>query len=130
MAKPCAKMGDKVVGVDTHVILVPSPGGPVPTPTPCPFSGTVTSGVSSTVLIDGQGAAVVGSVADNLPPHIPMGGPFQTPPSNKGTVARGSESVLIEDKGVARAGDTVTCCNDPQDQDTGSVIAVGTVLAG
>jgi len=29
--KPAAKQGDRIVGIDTHVLMVPSPGGPVPT---------------------------------------------------------------------------------------------------
>src|ERR1051325_8085487 len=31
--------GDLVVGVDIHNVLVPTPGGPVPTPMPHPFIG-------------------------------------------------------------------------------------------
>jgi len=40
MGVPAAKEGDKVVGVDTHVIMIPSPGGPVPTPIPMPIPGS------------------------------------------------------------------------------------------
>lgn len=32
MGQPAAKMGDKVVGMDIHIVMIPSPGGPVPTP--------------------------------------------------------------------------------------------------
>lgn len=117
------------MGVDTHVILVPSPAGPVPTPLPMPFSGALSADLSATVMVDGLAAAVVGSGADNLPPHLPMGGPFQTPPANKGSISQGSETILFDGKAVARAGDPVTCCNDPSDTDTGAVIAVGTVIA-
>ena len=39
-ALPAAKQGDRVQAMDTHIVMVPSPGGPVPTPTPGhPFSG-------------------------------------------------------------------------------------------
>jgi len=38
--KPAAKQGDLVVGIDTHIVMVPSPAGPVPTATPMPFSGS------------------------------------------------------------------------------------------
>jgi hypothetical protein len=31
--------GDLVVGVDIHNVLVPTPGGPVPTPLPHPYVG-------------------------------------------------------------------------------------------
>ena len=36
---PAAKQTDRVVALDTHVIMVPAPGGAVPTPTPHPFNG-------------------------------------------------------------------------------------------
>ena len=28
MGQPGAKMGDPVVGTDTHIVMIPSPGGP------------------------------------------------------------------------------------------------------
>lgn len=130
MTKPIAKAGDLVVGVDTHVILVPSAAGPVPTPLPHPFSGGLQLALSDKVLIANKPVAVVGSVALGSPPHIPMGGPFQKPPTNKATVSMGSEVVLVGNKGVARAADPASCCNDPADQDTGCVVAAGVVLAG
>jgi uncharacterized Zn-binding protein involved in type VI secretion len=42
----------------------------------------------------------------------------------------GSATVLINDKGAARAGDPVMTCNDPADAPNGTIIAVGTVLFG
>ena len=36
-----AKHLDLVVGVDTHIVMVPTPAGPVPTPLPQPFVGIV-----------------------------------------------------------------------------------------
>jgi uncharacterized Zn-binding protein involved in type VI secretion len=129
MGAPVAKKGDQVIGLDTHIVLVPSPGGPVPTPLPHPFTGIIDDQVSETVFIDDQGAAVVGSVAHAIPPHIPMGGPFQTPPANRATIDRGSESIFVDDVAVARAGDPAKCCNDPMEQVTGSVVAVGDVFA-
>ncbi len=130
MSAPGAKMGDKVVGTDIHIILIPSPGGPVPTPLPHPFAGTLTGGCSTNVLIGGQPAATLGSTATNAPPHIPQGGPFQVPPTNQGTVMKGSATVLINNKPAARTGDTVMTCNDPAPAPTGSIVAVGTVLIG
>jgi len=38
---PAAKQFDPVMGVDIHIILIPTPGGPVPTPLPHPFIGMV-----------------------------------------------------------------------------------------
>jgi uncharacterized Zn-binding protein involved in type VI secretion len=127
---PAAKQGDQVVGLDTHVVMIPSPGGPVPTPMPMPFVGQLSDGLSADVLIGGQPAATKDSVANNTPPHIPAGGPFQTSPSNKGTVQQGSASVLLNGKQVARMTDPVTTCNDPSDAPNGRVIAVSTVLVG
>lgn len=131
MSKPAAKLGDKVVAVDTHIIMIPTPGGPVPTPLPHPFAGTILGGCSTNVLIEGKPAATVGSTATNLPPHIPQGGPFQRPPTNQGTIIMGSATVLINGKPAARMGDTATTCNDPADLPVGKVVAMGvTVLIG
>ena len=130
MGAPAAKQGDKVVGVDTHIYLIPSPGGPVPTPLPSPFSGTLLNQLSTNVMIMGMAAATVGSIAVNMPPHMPQGGPFQKPPANQGEIMMGSTTVLINGKGAARAGDTAKTCNDPADMPVGKVVAVGTVLIG
>src|SRR5262252_1657471 len=128
MGQPIAKQGDKVVATDIHIIMIPSPGGPVPTPLPHPFNGMLTGSLSSNVNAMGQPVAVVGSTADNLPPHIPQGGPFQKPPTNKGTIIVGSGTVMVNNKPAARNGDTVLTCNDPADLPMGSIIAVGTVM--
>jgi uncharacterized Zn-binding protein involved in type VI secretion len=128
--KPVAKQGDRVVGTDTHVIMIPSPGGPVPTPTPMPFTGILTGELSADVFIEDMAAATKGSKATNTPPHIPAGGPFQKPPANEGTIQVGSAVVLINDKEVARAGDTAMTCADPADAPNGTVVAAGTVMAG
>lgn len=130
MGQPAAKMGDQVTATDTHIIMIPSPGGPVPTPTPMPFAGKIASACSQTVFIGGQPAAVVGSMAMNQPPHIPAGGPFQIPPTNQATIITGSPTVLIDKKPAARNGDTATTCNDPAPLPAGTVVAVGTVLIG
>ena len=71
MGKPAAKQGDQVVAVDVHIVLVPSPGGPVPTPLPHPFSGMLDGGLSQDVFIMGMPAATVGSTANNMPPPFP-----------------------------------------------------------
>lgn len=101
---PAAKQGDQVVGVDTHIIMIPSPGGPVPTPLPHPFSGIINGGLSSSVNIMGMPAATVDSTATNTPPHIPQGGPFQKPPENKATIKMGSMNVFIGNGGGGGGG--------------------------
>jgi uncharacterized Zn-binding protein involved in type VI secretion len=123
-------MGDTVTANDIHIVLVPSPGGPVPTPMPFPFVGKITSGCVETVLISGMAAAVVGSQAVNEPPHIPVGGTFQVPPTNQATIQMGSETVLIGGQPAARNGDTALTCNDPTPLPSGTVVAVSTVLIG
>ena len=131
MGQPAATQGSLVVALDTHIVMTPSPGGPVPTPLPSPFNGQITGGTISTVLIMGQPAAVVGSTADNVPQHIPIGGPFQTPPQNLGTVKTGSATVFFGGKAAARNLDTATTCDDiAPTAPKGQIIAVGTVLIG
>jgi uncharacterized Zn-binding protein involved in type VI secretion len=132
MGQPAAKEGDQVVGVDTHIVLVPAGPSLVPTPLPHPFTGRLTGGLASSVTIEGKAAAVVGSTADHISGHVPTppGTSFQKPPSNRGTVQRGSATVLVEGKGLARAGDTVLTCNDPVDAAVSSIVAAGTVMVG
>ncbi|MCC6166172.1 MAG: PAAR domain-containing protein [Caldilineaceae bacterium] len=130
MAQPAAKQGDRIVATDTHIVMIPSPGGPAPTPLPHPFTGIIDGSLSSDVNIEGKPAATQGSTATNTPAHIPQGGPFQKPPANRATIQLGSGTVLINGKPAARNGDTAITCNDPADLPAGTVIAVGTVLIG
>ena len=132
MGQPAAKQGDQVVAVDTHIVLVPSPSGSVPTPLPHPFSGILSGALSSDVKIMSMAAATVDSTADNTPPHLPTppGVSFQNPPKNKATITVGSQTVKINGKAAARLGDTAETCNDPADTPVGSVVAAGTVLIG
>lgn len=133
MAQPAARQNDTVTATDTHIVMVPSSGGPVPTPLPHPFNGMLVTGLSTSVMIDGLPAAIQDSVAQNTPPHIPTppGTAFQAPPSNQGRVMMGSPTVLIDGKPAARQGDTVMTCNDPADAPVGQ-IATGsaTVMIG
>src|SRR6266702_2372174 len=123
MGQPAAKDGDQVIGTDTHIVMVPAGPSLVPTPLPHPFTGRLTSALASSVTIDGKAAALVGSTADHTSGHVPTppGTSFQRPPSNKGTVQRGSATVLVEGKGLARTGDTVATCNDPADAPVSSI---------
>jgi uncharacterized Zn-binding protein involved in type VI secretion len=131
MGQPAAKQGDQIIATDTHIVMIPAPPGPpVPTPLPSPFNGIITGNLSTNVKIMGMPAATVGSTADNVPPHIPEGGPFQVPPTNKGQIIMGSETVMINNKPAARNGDTAMTCNDPVELPIGKVVAVGTVMIG
>src|SRR5688572_30360440 len=96
MGPPAAKQGDRVVALDMHLIQPPGPVSPVLVPHP--FNGIIDGGVSSDVTIGGAGAATANSTATNTPPHIPIGGTFVKPPSNKATIVRGSATVTINGK--------------------------------
>lgn len=128
--KPAAKQGDTIVGTDTHVLMVPSPGGPVPTPTPMPFSGMLSLDLSADVEICNMKAATVGSRAPNTVPHVPAAGPFQKPPSNLATIQVGTGKVQINGKDAACVGGTAMTCNDPADAPNGTVVGGGTVFFG
>lgn len=133
MGVPAATANSQVVGVDTHIVMVPTPGGPVPTPLPHPFSGVITSGVVSTVTVGGQPAATLDSVAQNNPPHLPTppGVSFQKPPANQGSVTMASTTVIVGGKGMARVGDQVSTCNDPADAPVAMIVGpIGTVMVG
>jgi uncharacterized Zn-binding protein involved in type VI secretion len=132
MGQPAAKQGDQITATDIHLVMVPSPGGPVPTPLPHPFVGIINGNLSGNVNIMGMPAATADSTADNTPPHIPAppGTSFQKPPANKATITLGSPTVKINGKMAARNGDMATTCNDPADLPVGQVIAAGTVFIG
>jgi uncharacterized Zn-binding protein involved in type VI secretion len=130
MSQPAAKQGDRITALDTHIIMIPAPSGAVPTPVPHPFNGILDGNLSPDVQVMGMPAATQGSTATNTPPHIPQGGPFQKPPSNRGQIIAGSATVLINGKPAARLGDQAMTCNDPVDLPVGKVVASSTVLIG
>jgi uncharacterized Zn-binding protein involved in type VI secretion len=130
MGQPAAKEGDQVVATDIHIVMIPAAPSPIPTPLPHPFTGIIDGELSSDVNIMGKPAATVDSTATNTPSHIPQGGPFQSPPSNKATIKLGSATVKINGKMAARNGDMAMTCNDPSDLPNGTVVAVGTVNIG
>jgi uncharacterized Zn-binding protein involved in type VI secretion len=132
MGQPAAKKGDRVVATDTHIVMVSTPSGPVPTPLPHPFSGSIAGGLSGDVNIAGMPAATAGSTADAVAAHTPTppGTAFQNPPANRATIQVGSAAVHINGKGAARHGDVATTCNDPTDLPVGTVVATGSVLVG
>jgi len=132
MGQPAAKQGDKVVAIDAHVVVTPTPAGPAAAPASFPFSAPLTGGLSADVKIGGLPAATVGSSGDNVPPHlVPPPLFFQVPPSNHAVVQAGSTTVFINGKGAARSGDPAQTCSEiPPGVPVGKVVAVGTVLVG
>jgi uncharacterized Zn-binding protein involved in type VI secretion len=101
---PAAKQDDMVVGVDIHIIMIPSPGGPIPTPLPHPHMSALKLDLSTTVKIMGKLAAMQGSKSQGQPKHIPQGGPFQKPPMDQGEVMMGSMNVMIGNGGGSGSG--------------------------
>jgi len=98
-----AKHMDPIVGVDIHIILIPTPAGPVPTPLPNPFVGMVLDPmdyipfIGATVYINGMPRAQAGTAGVALPPHLPLGGPFgPPPPGNEAEVFMGSATVASD----------------------------------
>ena len=121
-SQPVAKRGDRVVAVDTHIVLVPGPAGPVPTPTPLSFDGRVAERPDARVFVDDESVAVEEATADNVAPHVPMGGTFAHPPENRATLTRGSATVFADDRAVARSLDPATSCDDLGATDNGHLI--------
>lgn len=132
MGQFAAKQGDLVTATDIHIVMVPGPTGPVPTPLPHPFTGIIKGALSADVTIMGKPAAVAGSTAENTPPHLPAppGTSFQKQPSNTATLEGGSTTVKINGKPAIRTGDRASTCNDPQDLPNRTVVATGTVTIG
>ncbi len=131
MGQPAARKDDQVLATDIHIVMIPTPGGEVPTPLPHPFVGKITTGVSTNVKIGGKPAAMQGCEVQNTVSHIAMGPRFQKNPTNKGKILLGSPTVLINNKPAARQGDMVMTCNDPADMPMGSILAgAPTVLIG
>lgn len=128
MGKPAAKQGDRMVALDVH--LIQPPGSLPPIPVPMPFTGTILGQTVRNVRIERRPAAVMGSAARNVPPHLPIGGPFVRPPTNQGRIFLGSFTVRINHRLAGRAGDLVMTCNDPVDRPSGFVLGRSTVRIG
>ncbi len=117
---PAAKEGDRVVGVDVHLV----DGAP----TPFPFEGKLDGKLAESVYFDDKPAATIDTTTTNDRKHVPPPSKkFDKPPKNEGVVIEGSERVLVEDRPVARSGDKVKTCNDPVDAPTAAIVADGTV---
>ena len=132
MRQAAARQGDQIIAMDTHTVLVPFGPAVLVLPLPHPFTGIINGGLSSNVNIMGMPAATVDSTAENRPHHpvTPLGQSFQNPPTNVGTITKGSRSVSINGKAAARNTDVAETCNDPKPLPVGKVVAVGTVLIG
>lgn len=121
--KPAAREGDRVIGVDVHLVQG--------APTPMPFKGKLDGELSPDVSYDDRPAAMDGSTVTNETPHVPPPSKtFDVPPKNKGVVFVPSRTVMINDRPAARGSDLVKSCSDPQDQPTSVIISDASVMIG
>jgi uncharacterized Zn-binding protein involved in type VI secretion len=131
--KQVAAKDDQVLGVDLHDIMVPSSSGLVTVPAiPHIYTGKLADKLSTDVTVNDRAAATRDSKSKyNTPGHFPMppGVKFKKQPSNEGTVSSGTvPSVKINGKEAAVLGSMVKTCNDPQDNETCTVIAIGAAV--
>jgi hypothetical protein len=152
MAGPlAATWGDLTIGVDVHIVMTPTPGGPVPTPMPHPYLGLVGDPVGAVVgaftstlvslcmgsppsppkgitLINGLPAATTADAARNLPllAHLPMppGVAFQKLPAGAASYPLGSQTVAYGGAAVIRLGEIARSCSDPADLPLSSVVTI------
>lgn len=132
--KQMAAKDDYAVGIDFHQIEVPTPGGLSPVPmVPHPYLGKLSDKLSDDVTVNDREAAVKGSKSKyDTPGHIPMppGVKFSSNPSNEGEVSSGTApTVKVNGKEAAVIGSMVKTCNDPSDQETCSIVAIGMSVA-
>src|SRR5512132_4035245 len=138
---PAAKFGDIVIGVDLHLVMVPTPGGPVPTPLPHVFQGVVYDpagaaigaalgavfGGGGLVLVNGLPAGNTGMEVKGTP-HIPTppGTAFapNDAPDHQGTLVTGSKTVSFSGSSAARLTSLVASCNFPLNLPTSTCLAV------
>jgi phage baseplate assembly protein gpV len=127
--KQLAAEGDKVMGFDVHLMVVPSGKGTDVVPLPHPFIGKLADKLSRDVKIKGHNAAVKGSVAkhdDVAHNQLPGTIKFQQNPKKEGEVTGGTGKKLkINGKEPAVVGSTVTTCNDVGARENSAVIAPG-----
>jgi RHS repeat-associated protein len=108
---------DPILGVDVHIVLIPTPAGPVPTPIPHPHVGMIMDPfdyvpiVGSTLYVNNMIKASAGTAGLLIPPsHIPMGGPFAPPPGNESEMFMGSATVDAEGDPFSFLGCPVISC--------------------
>ena len=127
--KQIATKDDKVMGFDTHIMVVPAGTSTANVPLPHPFIGKISDKVSDDVKIKDKGVAVKGSKAkhdDSMHMQLPGTIKFQNNPKKEGEVTGGTGSkVKVNGKEVAVIGSQVTTCNDMGMRNNSTIIAVG-----
>jgi RHS repeat-associated protein len=134
---------DPVLGVDIHIVLVPTPAGPVPTPVPMPFVGMVfdpvglaigaaigmaTGGGPGLVLVNSMPVTNAGTNVTNMltMPHLPVPGVAFAKglPGNDAELFFGSLNVNLAGSLGVRLGEIALSCSDPVRLPTSVVLAI------
>lgn len=127
--KQMAAQDDSVMGMDVHIMVIPSGPSTTTAPLPHPFIGKLNDGLSDDVSIGDKKAAAKGSKAKHDDPaHMQLPGTikFQNSPKKEGEVTGGtSPTVKIDGKEAAVIGSLVTTCNDIGARNNSTVIAAG-----
>jgi len=127
--KQIATQDSKVMGFDTHIMVIPAGTSTANVPLPHPFIGKMGEKCSSDVKIKGKGVAVKGSKCkhnDSMHLQLPGTIKFQNNPKKEGEVTGGTVSkVKVDGKEVAVIGSQVTTCNDIGMQNNSTIIAPG-----
>ena len=114
--KQIAVDGDKVMGMDTHIMVVPSGNGTTTDPLPHPFTGKFKDKLAKDVTIKDKASALKDSIArhdDSMHLQLPGTIKFQNNPKKEGKVTGGtSPKVKINGKEAAVIGSLVSMCND------------------
>ncbi|KYF73430.1 hypothetical protein BE11_19925 [Sorangium cellulosum] len=134
-----AKFFDPVLGIDIHLVIVPTLPAPVPLPHPFigivfdPIGLLVSAGI--TAVFGGGGPVFVNGVrigntgTDCIAiPHFPMppGVSFapMDVPDNEGTLVTGAKTVTFEGSSEGRMGSMVASCNFPLNLPTSLCLAI------
>ena len=135
--RPVAKRGDRIRGTSTHMHLKKPPAPPpappeLPTPVRQDYNGQFGTDLSPDVYAENREVATVGSEA-SMRPGLRLTPPQlyvpPTGPSNGSEVIRGSSTVYVNGKQIARDRDPCNICGVPMPTPTGHVEARGTVYA-
>ena len=127
--KQIAVEDDKVMGMDTHIMVVPAGNSTANVPLPHPFIGKLKDKLAKDVTIKDKKCAMKDSVAkhdDSMHMQLPGTIKFQKNPKKEGKVTGGTSSkVKIEGKEAAVIGSQVSTCNDMGMQNNSTIIAMG-----
>ncbi len=127
--KQLAAEGNKVMGFDVHMMVIPSGNGTATVPLPHPYIGKLNDKLSDNVRVNNHDAATKGSKSkhDN-PVHLQLPGTikFSKNPNKIGEVTGGTGKKLkINGKEAAVIGSMLTTCNDIGMKNNSVILAPG-----